>query len=147
MGLRANLGSLAPAVPGELSSGDLTVENAGDQAADVHLSLTGEAAAWGWITPATMTVGALVVSVLTQLAGAALTVVFIVMLARIYVQLAGEGSAEASVPTSGTGRVAVRAICASMSRSYQWLTAPAPPDASLATLSELPATLDLLQVK
>jgi hypothetical protein len=27
----------------------------------------------------------------------------------------------------GTGRVAVRPICASMSRSYQWLTAPAPP--------------------
>jgi hypothetical protein len=28
---------------------------------------------------------------------------------------------------AGTGRVAVRAICASMSRSNQWLTAPAPP--------------------
>ena len=27
----------------------------------------------------------------------------------------------------GIGRVAVRAICASMSRSNQWLTAPAPP--------------------
>src|SRR5688572_24079300 len=58
MGLRATFGSLAPAVPGELSSADLTVENAGDHAVDVHLSLTGEAAAWGWITPATMTVGA-----------------------------------------------------------------------------------------
>ena len=31
---------------------------------------------------------------------------------------------------AGTGRVAVRVICASMSRSYQWLTAPAPPAAS-----------------
>ncbi len=58
MGLRATFGSLAPAVPGELSSGDLTVENAGDQAVDVRLSLTGEAAVWGWITPATMTLGA-----------------------------------------------------------------------------------------
>ena len=58
MGLRATFGSLAPAIPGELSSGDLTVENAGDEGADVRLSLTGEAAAWAWITPATMTVGA-----------------------------------------------------------------------------------------
>lgn len=49
-----------------------------------------------------MTVGALVESLLTQLAGAALTVVFIVMLARIYVQLAGDRPAEVSVPTSGT---------------------------------------------
>jgi hypothetical protein len=55
MGLRASFGSLAPAVPGELSSGDLTVENAGDQAVDVRLSLTGQAAAWGWIAPATLT--------------------------------------------------------------------------------------------
>ena len=58
MGLRASFGSLDPAVPGELSSGDVTVENAGDHAVDVRLSLTGEAAAWGWITPATMTLGA-----------------------------------------------------------------------------------------
>ncbi len=56
MGLRASFGSLAPAVPGELSSGDLTVENDGDRAVDVRLSLTGEVAAWAWITPATMTV-------------------------------------------------------------------------------------------
>lgn len=48
-----------------------------------------------------MTVGALVVSALTQIAGAALTVVFVVMLARIYVQLAGGTAAEASVPTTG----------------------------------------------
>lgn len=52
--------------------------------------------------PDPMTVGALVVSALTQIAGAALTVVFIVMLARIYVQLAGGGEAEASVPTTGS---------------------------------------------
>lgn len=58
MGLRASFGSLAPAVPGELSSGDLTVENTGDQAVDVRLSLSGAAAAWGWITPATMALGA-----------------------------------------------------------------------------------------
>ena len=50
-----------------------------------------------------MSVGALLLSIVTQLAGAALTVVFIVMLARIYVQLAGDRSAaEASVPTSGS---------------------------------------------
>ena len=48
-----------------------------------------------------MSVGALVVALVNQLAGAALTVVFIVMLARIYLQLAGDRSAEASVPTSG----------------------------------------------
>lgn len=58
MGLRASFGSLAPAVPGELSSGDLTVENTGEEAVDVRLSLTGGAAAWGWVTPATMTLGA-----------------------------------------------------------------------------------------
>ena len=28
---------------------------------------------------------------------------------------------------AGIGRDAVRSICASMSRSYQWFTAPAPP--------------------
>ncbi len=54
---------------------------------------------FGQIEP--MSVGALVVAIVTQLAGAALTVVFVVMLARIYVQLAGDRSAEASVPTSG----------------------------------------------
>ena len=57
MGLRASFGSLAPAVPGELSNADLTVENAGEQVVDVRLSLTGEAAAWGWITPATLRIG------------------------------------------------------------------------------------------
>ena len=39
-------------------------------------------------------------------------------------------AARGEMRPAGTGRVAVRAICASMSRSYQWLTAPAPPEAS-----------------
>lgn len=47
-------------------------------------------------------VGALFVSLVTQIVSAAVSVVLMVMLARIYVQLAGEGAAEASVPTSGT---------------------------------------------
>lgn len=55
--------------------------------------------AFGELEP--LSVGALVVAIVNQLAGAALTVVFIVMLARIYVQLTGDRSAEASVPTSG----------------------------------------------
>jgi hypothetical protein len=55
--------------------------------------------AFGELEP--MSVGALALAVVNQLAGAALTVVFVVMLARIYVQLAGDRSAEASVPTSG----------------------------------------------
>ncbi len=49
-----------------------------------------------------MSVGALLLSIVTQIVGAALTVTFIVMLARIYVQLTGERSAEATVPTSGS---------------------------------------------
>lgn len=48
-----------------------------------------------------LTVGALFVALVIQVVSAALSVVLMVMLARIYVQLAGEG-AEASVPTSGT---------------------------------------------
>jgi hypothetical protein len=49
-----------------------------------------------------MTVGALFVALITQLVSAAISVVLMVMLARIYVQLAGDGAAEASVPSSGT---------------------------------------------
>jgi len=49
-----------------------------------------------------LTVGALFVALLTQLVSAAVSVVLMVMLARIYVQLAGDGAAEASVPTSGS---------------------------------------------
>lgn len=46
--------------------------------------------------------GALVLALLVGLLQAALVLVYIVMLARIYVQLAGDRSAEASVPTSGS---------------------------------------------
>lgn len=49
-----------------------------------------------------MSVGALFIALVTQLVSAAVSVVLMVMLARIYVQLAGDGAAEASVPTSGT---------------------------------------------
>jgi len=49
-----------------------------------------------------MSVGALFISLVTQLVSAAVSVVLMVMLARIYVQLAGDGVAEASVPTSGS---------------------------------------------
>lgn len=48
------------------------------------------------------TLGALVISLLMGLLQAALIVVYVVMIARIYVQLAGDGAAEASVPTSGS---------------------------------------------
>jgi hypothetical protein len=43
-----------------------------------------------------------VLALLVGLLQAALVVVYVVMLARIYVQLAGDGEAEASVPTSGS---------------------------------------------
>jgi hypothetical protein len=55
-------------------------------------------AAFGALGP--MTIGALLVSLISQLVGAAISVVFMVMLARIYVQLAGAGSAHVSVPSS-----------------------------------------------
>lgn len=48
------------------------------------------------------TLGALVLALLVGLLQAALILVYVVMLSRIYIQLAGEGAAEASVPTSGT---------------------------------------------
>ncbi len=53
-------------------------------------------------TPEPMSVGALVVALVRRLATAAVTVVFLVMLARIYVQLSGPEPVEASVPSSGT---------------------------------------------
>ena len=46
--------------------------------------------------------GALVLSLLVGLLQAALILVYVVMIARIYVQLAGDGAAEASVPTTGS---------------------------------------------
>jgi hypothetical protein len=49
-----------------------------------------------------MSLGALFIALVTQLVSAAVSVVLMVMLARIYVQLAGDGAAEASVPTSGS---------------------------------------------
>ena len=49
-----------------------------------------------------MTVGALFIALVTQLVSAAVSVVLMVMLARIYVQLAGDGAVEASVPTTGS---------------------------------------------
>lgn len=49
-----------------------------------------------------LTVGALLVALLIALAQAVFSAVVSVMLARIYVQLAGRGQAQASVPSSGT---------------------------------------------
>jgi len=50
-----------------------------------------------------MSVGALLVALVTQAAIAALSILFLVMSARIYAQLAGSaGAVEASVPSSGT---------------------------------------------
>jgi hypothetical protein len=50
--------------------------------------------------PEPMTLGSLLVSLVSQVVGAAVSVVFVVMLARIYAQLSGAGTAEASVPSS-----------------------------------------------
>ena len=47
------------------------------------------------------TLGALVLALLVGLLQAGLVLVYVVMIARIYVQLAGDRSAEATVPTSG----------------------------------------------
>jgi hypothetical protein len=54
MGVRATVGSSAPAVPGELATSELTVENTGDRVEDVRLALAGEPVAWAWVTPATL---------------------------------------------------------------------------------------------
>jgi hypothetical protein len=48
-----------------------------------------------------LTVGGLLVAIATQLVSAILSVVFFVMLARIYVQRSGSGAAQPSVPSSG----------------------------------------------
>jgi hypothetical protein len=47
-----------------------------------------------------MSVGALVLGLAISAVGAAFAVLFSVMLARIYVQLAGSGEPEVSVPAS-----------------------------------------------
>ena len=49
-----------------------------------------------------LTVGGLLVSLLTQIVSASVSVLLMVMLARIYGQLAGAGDAEVSVPTTGS---------------------------------------------
>jgi hypothetical protein len=53
-------------------------------------------------TPEPMSIGALILALVRQLALSAVTVVFLVMLARIYVQLSAPEPVEASVPSSGT---------------------------------------------
>lgn len=53
-------------------------------------------------TPEPMTVGALLISLVTQLATAVVSVVFLVMLARFYAQLAGPAHDSVTVPSSGT---------------------------------------------
>lgn len=60
MGVRAGFGppTPAPAVPGEITRVELTVENTGASAETVRIGLEGEAAAWGWVTPATLVLGA-----------------------------------------------------------------------------------------
>lgn len=52
--------------------------------------------------PEPMTVGTLIIALVESIASAVATTLFIVMLARIYVQLTGGASVEASVPRSGT---------------------------------------------
>lgn len=49
-----------------------------------------------------LTIGGLLVAIVTQLVSAAVSVIFFVILARIYVQRVGGVHAEASVPSSGT---------------------------------------------
>jgi hypothetical protein len=49
-----------------------------------------------------MTVGGLVVTIVVELASAAVSVTFFVIVARIYLQLAGRGTTGAGVPRSGT---------------------------------------------
>jgi hypothetical protein len=46
--------------------------------------------------------GGLLISIISQLISALLSVACFVMLARIYVQLSGTGAPQASVPSSGT---------------------------------------------
>ena len=49
-----------------------------------------------------MTIGGLVVTIIVELVSAAASVTFFVIVARIYLQLAGRGSVEVGVPRSGT---------------------------------------------
>jgi hypothetical protein len=52
-------------------------------------------------TPEHMSVGALIIALVTQLLIAALSVVYFVMVARMYLQLSGGGETVATVPSSG----------------------------------------------
>ena len=49
-----------------------------------------------------LTVGSLLIAIVSQLVSAVLSVAFFVLLARIYVQRSGAAAAESSVPSSGT---------------------------------------------
>ena len=49
-----------------------------------------------------LSLGGLLIAIVTQLVSAFVSVIFFVMLARIYVQRAGGGEVQASVPSSGT---------------------------------------------
>jgi hypothetical protein len=64
--------------------------------------VSGSIAAAIFGTPEPMSVGALIIALVTQVTIAAVSVVYFVMLARIYVQLAALGGASPSVPTTGT---------------------------------------------
>jgi hypothetical protein len=57
-------------------------------------------ALFGTVTP--LSVGALIAALVTAIAATAFSVMVSVMLARIYLQLAGRGEAETGVPRSGT---------------------------------------------
>jgi hypothetical protein len=54
----------------------------------------------GEVTP--MSLSALIFAIVVAIAQAAFTLLASVMLARVYLQLAGRGEAQASVPTTGT---------------------------------------------
>jgi hypothetical protein len=64
--------------------------------------LVGSAVALVSGAPEPMSVGTLITTLVTQVAIAAASAVYFVMLTRVYVQLAGPAEAEASVPTTGT---------------------------------------------
>lgn len=52
-------------------------------------------------TPEPMSVGALIIALVTQLLISAISVFYFVMVARMYLQLGGRGETQASVPSSG----------------------------------------------
>ena len=56
--------------------------------------------AFGSLTP--LSVGGLIVIIVAQLLSAGISVVLVVMIARLYAQRTGRGEAQAGVPNSGT---------------------------------------------